>query len=113
MGSGTGEVEETRLREGSWTRQPRNLFTKGVGREKLQQFAWASGQIFLDGRADTSLQTQGNGLSKVGIGSVPRGILCVSSGSDNSVNPAGIQRAPNAMPLTPKRSNTTNLRIRN
>jgi len=75
---------------------PADLFTKGVGREKLQQFAWASGQIFLDGRADTSLQAQGVGLSKVGIGSVPCGILCVSSGSDNSVNPAGIQRAPNA-----------------
>ena len=75
---------------------PADLFTKGVGREKLQQFAWASGQIFLDGRADTSLQVQGIGLSKVGIGSVPRGILCVSSGSDNSVNPVGMQRAPNA-----------------
>ena len=72
---------------------PADLFTKGVGREKLQQFAWASGQIFLDGRADTSLQAQRAGLSKVGIGSVPCGILCVSSGSDNSVNPAGIQRA--------------------
>ena len=90
---------------------PADLFTKGVGREKLQQFAWASGQIFLDGRADTSLQVQGIGLSKVGIGSVPRGIRCVSSGSGNSVNPAGMQRAP--MPLKPKRSNTTNLRIRN
>jgi len=75
---------------------PADLFTKGVGREKLQQFAWASGQIFLDGRAETSLQVQGIGLSKVGIGSVPCGILCVSSGSDNSVNPAGVQRTPNA-----------------
>ena len=54
---------------------PADLFTKGVGREKLRQFAWASGQIFLDGRADTSLQVQGVGLSKVGIGSVPCGIL--------------------------------------
>jgi len=35
-------------------------------------------------------------LSKVGIGSAPRGILCVSSGSGNSVNLAGLQRAPNA-----------------
>ena len=47
---------------------PADLFTDGVGREKLQQFAWASGQIFLDGRADKSLQAQGVGLSKVGIG---------------------------------------------
>ena len=39
--------------------RPADLFTKGVGREKLQQFAWASGQIFLDGRAETSLQVQG------------------------------------------------------
>ena len=36
-----------------------DLFTKGVGREKLQQFAWASGQTFLDGRAQTSLQALG------------------------------------------------------
>ena len=36
-----------------------DLFTKCVGREKLQQFAWASGQTFLDGRAETSLQAQG------------------------------------------------------
>ena len=35
----------------------------GVGREKLQQFAWASGQTFLDGRAEKSLQMQG--VSKV------------------------------------------------
>jgi len=75
---------------------PADLFTKGVGREKLQQFAWASGQIFLDGRAEAGLQVQGVGLSAVGIGSVPRGSLCVSSGSGNSVNPAGKQRAPNA-----------------
>ena len=74
---------------------PADLFTKGVGREKLQQFAWASGQMFLDGRADKSLQAQGVGLSKVGIGR--NGILRVSSGSDNSVNPAGIRRAPNAV----------------
>jgi len=38
---------------------PADLLTKGVGREKLQQFAWASGQTFLDGRAQTSLQAQG------------------------------------------------------
>ena len=38
---------------------PADLFTKGVGREKLQQFAWASGQTFLDGRAEKSLQVQG------------------------------------------------------
>jgi len=38
---------------------PADLLTKGVGREKLQQFAWASGQMFLDGRAHTSLQAQG------------------------------------------------------
>ena len=38
---------------------PADLFTKGVGREKLQQFAWASGQTFLDGRAEKSLQAQG------------------------------------------------------
>ena len=98
VGSGTGEVEEARLREGSWTGYPpADLFTKGVGREKLQQFAWASGQIFLDGRADKSLQAQGVGLSQVGIGR--NGILRVSSGSDNSVNPAGNRWAPNA-PLT-------------
>ena len=42
---------------------PADLFTKGVGREKLQQFAWASGQTFLDGRAEKSLQAQG--VSKV------------------------------------------------
>jgi len=75
---------------------PADLFTKGVGREKLQQFAWASGQIFLDGRAEAGLQVQGIGLSAVGIGSVPSGSLCVSSGSDNSVNPASKQRSPNA-----------------
>ena len=38
---------------------PADLLTKGVGREKLQQFAWASGETFLDGRAQTSLQVQG------------------------------------------------------
>jgi len=38
---------------------PADLFTKGVGREKLQQFAWASGQTFLDGRAEKSLLAQG------------------------------------------------------
>ena len=38
---------------------PADLFTHGVGREKLQQFARASGQTFLDGRAQTSLQAQG------------------------------------------------------
>ena len=38
---------------------PADLFTKGVGREKLQQFAWASGQTFLDGRAEKRLQAQG------------------------------------------------------
>ena len=38
---------------------PADLFTKAVGREKLQQFAWASGQTFLDGRAEKSLQAQG------------------------------------------------------
>jgi len=38
---------------------PADLFTKGVGREKLQQFAWASGQTFLDGRAEKSLLMQG------------------------------------------------------
>ena len=38
---------------------PADLFTKGVGREKLQQFAWASGQTFLDGRAEKSLKVQG------------------------------------------------------
>ena len=38
---------------------PADLFAKGVGREKLQQFAWASVQTFLDGRAQTSLQVQG------------------------------------------------------
>ena len=38
---------------------PAGLFTKGVGREKLHQFAWASGQTFLDGRAEKSLQVQG------------------------------------------------------
>ena len=42
---------------------PADLFTKGVGREKLQQFAWASGQPFLAGRAEKSLQAQG--VSKV------------------------------------------------
>jgi len=97
---------------------PADLFTKGVGREKLQQFAWASGQIFLDGRAEAGLQVQGIGLSTVGIGSVystckgegsrgshsradtvclwKSGSLCASSGSDNSVNPASKQRTPNA-----------------
>ena len=89
---------------------PADLFTKGVGREKLQQFAWASGQIFLDGRAEAGLQVQGIGLSTVGIGSVPCGILYVSSGSDNSVNPASKQRSP--MPPILQESNT-NLRIRN
>jgi len=86
---------------------PADLFTKGVGREKLQQFAWASGQIFLDGRADKSLQAQGVGLSKVGIGRAPSGILCVSSGSDNSVNPAGIRRAPNAVVTNQIQHNTS------
>jgi len=86
---------------------PADLFTKGVGREKLQQFAWASGQIFLDGRADKSLQVQGVGLSKVGIGSVPCGILCMSSGSDNSVNPAGVRRAPNAVGAKQIQHNTS------
>ena len=38
---------------------PADLFTKAVGREKLQQFAWASGQTFLDGRAEKSLLAQG------------------------------------------------------
>ena len=38
---------------------PADLFTEWVGREKLQQFAWASGQTFLDGRAEKSLQVQG------------------------------------------------------
>ena len=38
---------------------PADLFTKGVGREKLQQFSWASGQTFLEGRAETSLHVQG------------------------------------------------------
>ena len=38
---------------------PADLFTKGVGGEKLQQIAWASGQTFLDGRAQTGLQAQG------------------------------------------------------
>ena len=75
---------------------PADLFTKGVGREKLQQFAWASGQVFLDGRAEAGLQVQGIGLSTVGIGRAPCGILCVSSGSDNSVNPARNRWAPNA-----------------
>ena len=84
---------------------PADLFTKGVGREKLQQFAWASGQIFLDGRADKSLQAQGVGLSKVGIGR--NGILRVSSGSDNSVNPAGIRRAPNAVVTNQIQHNTS------
>ena len=42
---------------------PADLFTKGVGRKKLQQFAWASGQTFLDGRAEKILQAQG--VSKV------------------------------------------------
>ena len=44
---------------------PADLFTKGVGREKLQQFAWASGQTFLDGRAEKSLLMQGVGSSVV------------------------------------------------
>jgi len=52
---------------------PADLFTKGVGREKLQQFAWASGQVFLDGRAEAGLQVQGADLAAVGIGSVPSG----------------------------------------
>merc|ERR1712086_809427 len=73
-----------------------DLMPKGVGREKLQQFAWASGQVFLDGRAEAGLQVQGAGLLTVGTGSAPKGSLCVSSGSGNSVNPASKQRASNA-----------------
>ena len=73
---------------------PADLFTKGVGREKLQQFAWASGQTFLDGRAEKSLQAQGVCLLQVGVGK--SGILRVSSGSDNSVNPARSRWSPNA-----------------
>ena len=65
---------------------PADLFTKAVGREKLQQIAWASGQTFLDGRAEKSLQVQGVCLLQVGIGK--SGILRVSSGSGSSVNPA-------------------------
>jgi len=61
---------------------PADLFTKGVGREKLQQFAWASGQIFLDGRAEAGLQVQGIGLSTVGIGSVYS--TCKGEGSRGS-----------------------------
>ena len=44
---------------------PADLFTKGVGREKLQQFAWASGQAFLEGRAQTSLQVQGGSKTPI------------------------------------------------
>ena len=89
---------------------PADLFTKGVGREKLQQFAWASGQVFLDGRAEAGLQVQGVGLSAVGLGSVLKGNLCVSSGSGNSVNPASKQRASN---VTNKKRPNIILRIRN
>ena len=42
------------------------------------------------------MQVQGAGLLTVGIGSAPKGSLCVSSGSGNSVNPASKQRSPNA-----------------
>jgi len=52
---------------------PADLFTKGVGREKLQQFAWASSQVFLDGRAEAGLQVQGADLAAVAIGSVSSG----------------------------------------
>ena len=76
---------------------PADLFTKGVGREKLQQFAWASGQTFLDGRAEKSLQAQGVCVLQVGVGN--SGILRVSSGSAVAVNPARNQWAPNALVL--------------
>ena len=46
-------------------------------------------------------------MSKVGIGSVPCGILCMSSGSDNSVNPAGVRRAPNAFDTKQIQHNTS------
>ena len=57
---------------------PADLFTKGVGREKFQQFAWASGQTFLDGRAEKSLQLQGVCVLQVGV--CTGGELRVSTG---------------------------------
>ena len=76
---------------------PADLFTKGVGREKLQQFAWASGQTFLDGRAEKSLQVQGVCVLQVGVGN--SGILRVSSGLAGAANPVGDRWAPNALVL--------------
>ena len=72
---------------------PPDLFTKGVGREKLQQFAWASSQTFLDGRAEKSLQAQGVCVLQVGVGT--SGELRVSSGLAVALNPAGNRWAPN------------------
>ena len=51
----------------------------------------------MDGRAEKSLQVQGVCVLQVGVGK--SGILRVSSGSDNSVNPAGNRWAPNALVL--------------
>ena len=42
-----------------------DLFTKEVGCEKLQQFSWASGQTFLEGRAETSLHVQGASKTQI------------------------------------------------
>ena len=83
---------------------PAHLFAKGVGSEKLQQFAWASGQIFLDGRAEAGLQVQGIGLSTVGIGSVYS--TCKGEGSRGSHSRADTVVADIKRP-------NTNLRIRN
>ena len=63
VGSGTGKLKKLVYEKVPGQANPADLFTKGVGREKLQQFAWASGQTFLDGRAEKSLQAQG--VSKV------------------------------------------------
>ena len=46
-------------------------------------------------------------MSQVGIGR--NGILRVSSGSDNSVNPAGIRRAPNAVMTNKIQHNTSKI----
>ena len=71
---------------------PADLFTKGVGREKLQQFAWASSQVFLDGRAEAGLQVQGAGLLTVGIGSVPSGAFSGSGVTQHSIAPIPLHR---------------------
>jgi len=86
---------------------PADLFTKGVGREKLQQFAWASGQEFLDGRAEAGLQVQGAGLSTVGIGSVPSGVSSGTGVTQHSIGSIPLHRTDSKK--TPHKSKNSEL----